>query len=63
MNKDPKQMNNLLGDVEYGQGYGTFIKHAKKQLPKLKKTITQLDNRLTTLLKETNGRRSPKWSD
>lgn len=63
LQKDPQQMNNLLGSVEYGMRYGTFLRHAKQQLPKLAPTLMKLDKRLNVLLNETKGRRQPKWSD
>lgn len=59
--KDPKQKNNLLGSVEYGQGYGGFTKYALKQLPEQAPTIKKLDNRLNELLEETDGKRRPTW--
>lgn len=59
--KDPKQMNNLLGDVVYGQGYGPFARHAIKQLPELAPTIKKMEKRLNTLLKESKGERRPTW--
>lgn len=62
MNKDPKQMNNLLGDVIYGQEYGNFVKYAVKQLPEFALTIKKLDNRINELLEQTEGQRRPKWS-
>ena len=61
MKNDPMQMNNLLGEVNYGQGYGPFVVHAKRQLPKLAPTIEKLDNRLTELMKQTGGQRRPAW--
>ncbi len=62
MNKDPKQMNNLLGDVVYGQGYGNFVKHAVKQLPEFAPTIKKLDKRINEWLEQTDGQRRPKWN-
>jgi hypothetical protein len=59
--KDPKQMNNLLGDVVYGQGYGGFTRYAIKQLPEQAPTIKKLDNRLNVLLEQTDGQRRPTW--
>ena len=62
MNKDLKQMNNLLGDVVYGQGYGNFVKYAVRQLPDLAPTIKKLDNRINELLEQTDGQRRPIWT-
>jgi hypothetical protein len=62
VNKDPKQMNNLLGDVVYGQGYGNFVRHASKQLPELAPIIKKLDNRINVLLEQTDGQRRPRWN-
>ena len=59
--KDPEQMNNFLGDVVYGQGYGPFTKHAQEQLPDLAPTIKRLDERLSELLEQTDGLRRPTW--
>jgi N-acetylglucosamine-6-sulfatase len=59
--KDPEQKNNLLGDVVYGQGYGTFTRHAANQLPELAPTIRELENRLDELLEQTDGQRRPNW--
>jgi len=59
--KDPEQMNNLLGEVVYGQGYGNFVSHAIKQLPELAPTIKKLDKRIIELLEQTEGQRRPRW--
>lgn len=58
---DPDQTNNLLGEVEYGQGYGNFVRHAVEQLPDLAPVIKAVDNRLNEILKETSGERRPVW--
>lgn len=51
-----------MGDVVYGQGYGPFIQHAKRQLKDLAPTISKLDNRLNELLEENEGQRRPTWN-
>ena len=53
--KDPQQKNNLLGDIVYGQSYGTFLQQVQKQAPQLWKTVCALDNRLSELLIEKGG--------
>ncbi len=59
--KDPAEKYNLLGNVQYGQGYGPFIHHAKKQLPWLAPIINKLDNRLNDMLEKSDGQRRPSW--
>ncbi len=54
-------MQNLVGDVVYGQGYGPFTKHAIIQLPELAPTIKTLDQRLNELLEQSDGQRRPTW--
>lgn len=61
MEKDPKQMNNLLGSVNYGTGYGTFLKYAQIQVPEIYEIVKPLEDKLNELLENTNGSRNPKW--
>ena len=61
MRRDPTQMNNLLGEVVYGQGYGNFVRHAINQLPELAPTIRKLEGRLNEILEKTDGQRRPAW--
>ena len=34
MVNDPKQYNNLLGEIYYGHAYGTFVQHIERQAPR-----------------------------
>lgn len=61
MQADPKQLNNLLGDIKYGHAYGTFIQHVERQEPALYEIVEPLDSLLTAHLKEIDGRRQPVW--
>ncbi|MBK1876881.1 sulfatase family protein [Pelagicoccus mobilis] len=61
MQKDPNQRNNLLGEVDYGWGYGGFLKYTRQQLPEVYPTVKRLDNRLTELMEELGGSRNPSW--
>ncbi|MEM9324110.1 MAG: sulfatase/phosphatase domain-containing protein, partial [Bacteroidota bacterium] len=61
MQKDPQQIVNLLGGVEYGIGYGTFLRHVNRQLPELAPTVERLETELDAILQATGGSRVPKW--
>jgi len=62
MQADPKQRNNLLGGVTYGWGYGPFLKYVNQQLPDLSPKVKQLDDRLTELVGQFGGSRTPNWT-
>jgi N-acetylglucosamine-6-sulfatase len=55
LEKDPQQKNNLLGDIVYGQTYGTFLQQVQRQDPQLWKIVEPLDNRLSELIIEKGG--------
>jgi len=57
LEKDPQQKNNLLGDIIYGQSYGTFLRQVQRQNPDLWEIVHPLDNRLTELIIEKGGAR------
>ena len=61
--KIPFQMNNLIGTVDYGWGYGDILKFVKQQLPDISPTVSSLDARLTAKLAEYGGSRQPVWTD
>ena len=61
MVEDPKQQNNLVGDVTYGWGYGPFLKYVNQQKPELYSVTKKLDERLSELLATYGGSRVPKW--
>lgn len=61
MNQDPKQMNNLVGLVEYGWAYGDFLRYVRRQLPEIHPKVMDLDQRLTRELKRVGGSRQPSW--
>ncbi|WP_020529072.1 sulfatase family protein [Flexithrix dorotheae] len=61
MKKDKAQMNNLLGGVDYGWGYGSFLKFAKQQFPEIYPIAQDLDERLEQLLNQFGGNRNPTW--
>lgn len=63
MEQDPNQLNNLLGEVAYGQGYGGLLRYAEQQAPEVYPAARELDDRLTELLTELGGSRQPKWTD
>ena len=63
MEKDPDQLNNLLGSIVYGYDYGTFLKHVERQEPELYPLVSGLDQQLTDLLHKTQGKRQPSWKD
>jgi N-acetylglucosamine-6-sulfatase len=58
---DPKQSNNLLGQIKNGHNYGTFLLQVRRQNPELFGVIQPLDNRINEILKTTGGKRSPSW--
>jgi arylsulfatase A-like enzyme len=60
---DPDQKYNLLGDIQWGNTYGTFNRHVRQQNPELYTLVEKLDIRLTELLEMTNGKRQPTWHD
>lgn len=61
LDKDPKEMNNLLGNVTYGLGYGTFLKYVHIEKPEVYDIVVPLENELNQMLNETGGSRTPKW--
>ena len=61
MNADPNQMNNLLGKVDFGQEYGSFLKNAQEQVPEMRNVLEGLDKRLTELLSSFDGNKKPSW--
>ncbi|MFH5885333.1 sulfatase [Halalkalibaculum sp. DA3122] len=61
MRKDPKQTNNLLGNIKYGHVYGSFLDKVERQDPKIWKTVKRLDQRLNDLINEKEGKRTPNW--
>ncbi|MFY0654566.1 MAG: sulfatase [Cyclobacteriaceae bacterium] len=62
MKKDEQQMNNLVGEVDYGWGYGTFLKFLNQQYPKIYPVAKKLDDRLTELMEVHGGSRQPSWA-
>ncbi len=61
MIEDPDQRENLLGEVPFGQNYGTFLRHVQRFDPTLFKQVKPLDDQLTELLIATGGKRQPSW--
>ncbi len=61
MRNDSQQHVNLLGDITYGQGYGTFLRHVERQDQALYSVVGRLDSVLTAQLEEVGGRRQPVW--
>ena len=61
MRNDPKQSNNMLADITYGQDYGTFVQHIAQQDPALYEVVEPLDSLLTTHLVQMSGSRQPIW--
>lgn len=61
MRTDPEQTDNLLGHIEYGHDYGDFLRHVAQQDTALYRMVKRLDERLTELLRETGGSRTPDW--
>lgn len=62
MENDPQQRHNLLGDISFGQNYGTFMRHLQRQDHPLYQLVKPLDDQLTSILKTTNGTRLPIWT-
>lgn len=62
MQDDSKQMANLLGDIEYGRGYGSFLRHVQKQKPELYSLVQELEEELEELLAKSKGTRTPRWT-
>jgi len=61
MQRDPRQINNLLGGVNHGQDYGPFLKSARTQKPAVAKTLSTLHARLEALLLQYGGSMTPTW--
>lgn len=58
--KDPGQMNNLLGDVRITTQGGRLSRQIKD--PEMKKLVAGLQDRMFRILDETGGRREPTWA-
>jgi arylsulfatase A-like enzyme len=58
---DPDQMNNLLGDIEYGYIYGSFLFRLRRQNPELYEIVQSMESRIDEIMNETGGRRSPSY--
>jgi len=50
---DPDQKNNLLGHIDFGQRYGTFLDHLKRQDPELFDRVRNLDDQMHRSIRET----------
>jgi len=57
--KDPDQMNNLLGDVRITTQAGRLFNRIKD--PELKKLVADLQGRMRKILAATGGRPEPTW--
>jgi N-acetylglucosamine-6-sulfatase len=58
--KDPGQMNNLLGHVRTRTEGGRLYNRIKE--PELRKLVMELQGRIWNILSATGGRREPTWS-
>ena len=61
LEKDPQQKHNLLGHIKYGNDYGTFLQHVRRQDPEIWEVVKVLDRRLSELVNEKEGSRKPDW--
>ena len=61
MHADPDQHHNLLGDIEFGQGYGSFLDTVERQDAALFQLVKPLDDRLEAELNELGASRTPRW--
>ena len=59
LERDPKQMNNLLANVRTTTESGRLLQRIKD--PELKKLVSGLQDRLYKTLAATGGRREPSW--
>ncbi|AHM61154.1 N-acetylglucosamine-6-sulfatase [Flammeovirgaceae bacterium 311] len=60
LEKDPDQKNNLIGHVEIGGIFGTFLQRLKIEDPKMYEVVKPLDDRLSELMIEKGGFRSKR---
>ncbi len=63
MQADPSQRINLLGDISFGQGYGSFLDILKRQDPELHRIVKPLDDQLNTLMQGVGATRTPRWDN
>ena len=61
MAEDPQQYNNLLGDIQYGHAYGTFVEQIARQDPVLYEVVEPLDSLLTAHMVQIGGSQQPIW--
>jgi len=61
LQKDPEQRNNLLGHIDFGQQYGSFLRHVQRQEPELWPIVQTLDRQLSELVEEAGGKRQATW--
>ncbi|MEM9721914.1 MAG: sulfatase [Bacteroidota bacterium] len=62
MEIDPDQRENLLGDIQFGQNYGTFLDQIQRQAPEKYIVVGALEQKMDSILEATEGRRVPVWA-
>ena len=60
--KDPDQMNNLLGDVMTKNEAGPLLRRFKEKDHPYFELIRDYQNRIKRILTETGGRTEPTWA-
>ncbi|MEM8896739.1 MAG: sulfatase [Bacteroidota bacterium] len=63
LENDPSQKMNLLGDINYGWGYGNFLKFVRLQQPDIYPIVERLDKELEQELAAINASRTPVWKN
>lgn len=58
---DPHQTHNLLGTIEMGKSYGSFVRQVQRQDPETYALLARLEQQLTRLLEAAGGSRTPNW--